>query len=320
MKLTKAIDIYVQTKREQGLHYEYTAAILDRFVRHVGNRPLHRITEAHTSSFISHRITSSVHTWISKYKLIRTFLEYWRLRGQIKTLPLPPRRRAIRRVFLPYIYTRAELRRILRATVHSRTNRSSTLIDSLTLRAFLLLLYGTGMLVNEALALLHSDVNLKKNLLTLHRVGKSRCIPIGRDVHNLLSGFLRSPVRRRQRNPSLFLDVSGEPIDYKALWYEFRKMCRAAGVTRHDGRYQPRICDLRFTFAVHRLASWYKRGVDVERMLIPLSEYLGIAGSDSMGRYLAMTPERFRKQLRRLTLRAASTSAMQTRGAPTQIK
>ena len=300
MKLTKAIDIYVHAKREQGLHYGYTAAILDRFVRHVGNRHLRRITEADTSSFIGHRNTSSVHTWISKYKLIRAFLDYWRLRGQIETLPLPPRRRAIPRMFLPYIYTRADLGRILRATVHSRTYRSSTLIDSLTLRAFLLLLYGTGVLVNEALALLRSDVNLKKDLLTLRRVGKSRCIPIGRHVHNVLSDFLRSPVRRRQRHASLFLDVSGEPINYKALWYEFRKMCRAAGVTRHDGRYQPRICDLRFTFVVHRLASWYKHGVDVDRMLIPLSEYLGMAGSDSIERYLGMTPERFCKQLRNL--------------------
>ncbi len=303
MKLTKAIDIYVQRKREQGLHYGYTAAVLDRFVRHIGNKHLNRTTEADTSSFIGHKNTSSVHTWISKYKQIRAFLEYWRLRGRIKTLPLPPRRREIPRTFLPYIYTRAELRRILRATALTRSYKRRTLIDSFTLRTFLGFLYGTGVLVNEALALQRSDVDLKADLLTLRRVGKSRRIPIGHDVHNLLRSYLCSPVRRRQDNGTFFLNVGGEPLDYKGLWYEFRKTCRCAGVARRDGgRHHARICDLRFTFLVHRLTSWYKQGTDVERMLIPLCEYMGMNGSDSLAKYLALTPERFRKQLRKLKL------------------
>ena len=35
-------------------------------------------------------------------------------------------------------------------------------------------------------------------------------------------------------------------------------------------------------------------------MLIPLSEYMGATGSNSLEKYLAMTPERFRKHLRKL--------------------
>jgi integrase/recombinase XerD len=301
MKLSTAVDIYVQTKRDQGLHYAYTAAILDRFVRHVRNKHLNLIKEAHTSSFISNGNTSSDNTWISRYRLVRAFLEYWRLRGQMKTLPLPPRRREIPRTFLPYIYTRDELRRILRATPRTRRYTRVTSVDSFTLRTFLRFLYGTGILLNEALALQCSDVDLKKDLLTLRRIGKSRCIPMGRDVHNLLRDYLYSPVRRRQHNARLFLNVGGEPIGYKALWYQFRRMCRCAGVARRDGRYQPRMCDLRFTFVVHRLTSWYKQGTDVERMLIPLSEYLGETGLDSMEKYLGLTPERFRRQLHYLS-------------------
>jgi integrase/recombinase XerD len=151
--------------------------------------------------------------------------------------------------------------------------------------------------------LLRSDVDLKKDLLTLRRIGKSRCIPIGRDVHKLLSDYLRSPVRRQHHNGNLFLNVGGEPIGYMAFYNQFRRICRRAGVARRDGgRYQPRIRDLRFTFAVHRLTSWYKQGTDVERMLIPLSEYLGETGLDSMEKYLVLTPDRFRKQLRALSL------------------
>ena len=38
-----------------------------------------------------------------------------------------------------------------------------------------------------------------------------------------------------------------------------------AGIARDDGaRYQPRLHDLRHTFAVHRLTAWIKRGADPE--------------------------------------------------------
>lgn len=314
MKLSQAVDTYVRRKREQGLDYGLAAAILDRFVRHVGDRHLNRISENQVASFLSNRNTSNQNTWISRYRLVRAFLEYWRLRGQIKNLPMPPPRREIPRTFLPYIYTRTELRRILRATATTpwRPTRPTS-VDSFTLRTFLLFLYGTGILLNEAMALLRSDVDLKNDLVTLRRVGKSRRIPIGRDVHKLLSDYLRSAVRRRQHSSTLFLNVGGKPFGYKALWYQFYRICRCAGVARLDGgRYHARLCDLRFTFLVHRLASWYKQGMDVERMLIPLSEYMGATGSDSLEKYLAMTPERFRKQLRNLKLKRGN-SPRQTR-------
>jgi integrase/recombinase XerD len=305
MKLSAAVEIYVRRKREQGLDYGLAAAILNRFVRHVGDKHLSRLSESEVDSFVSNGDTCHVNTWVKRYRLVRGFLEYWRLRGQIKTLPMPPIRREIPRTFLPYIYTRSELRRILRVTATApwRLTRPTS-VDPFTLRTFLLFLYGTGVLLNEALALRRSDVDLRRNLVTLRRVGKSRRIPIGHDVHALLSDYLNSSVRRGHETSALFVNVGAKPIGYKALWYQYYRVCRRAGVVRRDGgRYHARICDLRFTFLVHRLTSWFKQGTDVERMLIPLSEYMGMTGSDSLDRYLAMTPDRFRKQLRHLTVR-----------------
>ena len=43
----------------------------------------------------------------------------------------------------------------------------------------------------------------------------------------------------------------------------------------HGARYQPRLHDLRHTFAVHRLTSWYRQGADVQKLLPQLSVYLG---------------------------------------------
>jgi len=303
MKLAKAVAIYVRRKRAQGLHYAQAAAILGRFVRRVGDKHLNFIRESQISSFLANGSTANDNTWISRYRLIRAFLEYWRLRGQIKTLPLPPRRREIPRTFIPYIYTRTELQRMFKATAFSCSGRRVNAIDSLTLRTLLLLIYGTGIQINEALALLCVDVDLQGNFLTLRRVGKSRRIPIGRDVHRLLIDYMHLPVRKQHQNAVFFLTVGGGPIGYMAFYNPFRRLCRYAGIARYDGgRYQPRIRDLRFSFAVHRLTSWYKQGIDVERMLLPLSEYLGETGMNSMEKYLALTPDRFRKQLGKLRL------------------
>jgi len=77
-----------------------------------------------------------------------------------------------------------------------------------------------------------------------------------------------------------------------------------AGIARDDGaRYQPRLHDLRHTFAVHRLTAWIKRGADLNRMIPALSAYIGQVGLGSTDRYLSLTPERFRTQLDKLSSR-----------------
>jgi integrase/recombinase XerD len=72
----------------------------------------------------------------------------------------------------------------------------------------------------------------------------------------------------------------------------FEKLRRLAGIVRHDvASHQPRIHDLRHTFAVHRLTAWYKQGADVQQLLPALSTYLGHVALKSTQRYLTMTPE-----------------------------
>ncbi|MER9121214.1 hypothetical protein NKH93_32460 [Mesorhizobium sp. M0954] len=48
---------------------------------------------------------------------------------------------------------------------------------------------------------------------------------------------------------------------------------------------------LRASFAVHRLAAWYRAGADVQRLLPQLSTYLGHVHIAGRQRYLALTPD-----------------------------
>src|SRR5215510_2974770 len=49
--------------------------------------------------------------------------------------------------------------------------------------------------------------------------------------------------------------------------------------------------DLRHSFAVHRLISWYQSGADVQKLLPHLATYLGHVNLISTQVYLTMTPE-----------------------------
>ena len=74
--------------------------------------------------------------------------------------------------------------------------------------------------------------------------------------------------------------------------YAFQHIRLVAGINRTDGgRYQPRIHDLRHTFAVHRLTSWYQRARTCRDFLPHLSVYLGHRYLAATSVDLTMTPE-----------------------------
>jgi integrase len=72
----------------------------------------------------------------------------------------------------------------------------------------------------------------------------------------------------------------------------FTKLRKSAGIEHPPGaRWQPRLHDLRHTFAVHRLIGWYREGVDVQACLPLLSTYLGHVNLTGTKTYLTMTSE-----------------------------
>ena len=73
-------------------------------------------------------------------------------------------------------------------------------------------------------------------------------------------------------------------------------MCLHAGIYCEGGpRHQPRLHDLRHSFAVHQLISWYRSGEDLQALLPKLATYLGHVDLSSTQRYLTLTPELFQQ-------------------------
>jgi len=229
-------------------------------------------------------------TWHIKYSILRSFYRYAISRGYVTASPLPAEVPQPPSAFVPYIYSQEELRRLFQEVDTFR--RPQSRLEPMTMRTILLLLYGAGLRLQEALNLNHADMNWKESLLTVRQTKffKTRLVPFGPRLGCVLAEHAQT--RARGIEAPLFTTRAHVRVRKYLVQTYFRILCERAGVRRIDGgRFQPRLHDLRHTFAVHRLTSWYQQGADVQKLLPQLSTYLGHVSIQATQVYLNMTPE-----------------------------
>ncbi|MCP4365657.1 MAG: tyrosine-type recombinase/integrase, partial [Planctomycetes bacterium] len=103
--------------------------------------------------------------WKQKASVLRSFYRYAVGRGFVLSAPLPTMTPKFPPTRVPHIYSTEELKRLLAATAILDTPRAP--LRALGYRTLLLLLYGTGLRLNEALSLTLNDVDLANRLLTV---------------------------------------------------------------------------------------------------------------------------------------------------------
>jgi site-specific recombinase XerD len=175
------------------------------------------------------------------------------------------------------------------------------------LRTLVLLLYGAGLRLGEALALNLSDLDLEQSFLRVRqsKFYKSRLVPFGEDLTRVLRLYRRHRDRRHPRDPDspVFCLRDGRRAKHKIIERTFRRLCLMASVWREgSSRRQPRLHDLRHTAAVHRLIHWYRTGADLQRLLPRLATYLGHKDLSGTQHYLTLTPQLLRQASLRFQL------------------
>jgi integrase/recombinase XerD len=234
--------------------------------------------------------------WERKHSVLRGFYRFAIARGYVDQSPLPRNVPRPLQAFEPYIYSREELHRLLDAIIAN--DHPGNHIDPETYRVLLLLLYGAGLRISEALALTAADVDLAARILIIResKFYKTRLVPIGGDLCLVLIRYATTHRRDRGDSP-FFLSRRGDAVTRQNAESAFRRLRVRAGIMRNDDnpRHQPRLHDLRHTMAVHRLVSWYRNGADVQRLLPQLSTYLGHVHIAGTQRYLTLTPELLRE-------------------------
>ena len=151
-------------------------------------------------------------TWFTKLSCLRCFFRYAVSRGHITTAPLPtvmPKRPP---VFVPYIYTREELRRLLQA-IESHP-RGSSILEPATIRTMILVYYGAGLRLREATNLTRADVDLSGSVLTIRntKFGKTRLVPVGPQLNQVLVQYDRTRPKGRPADAPFFTTRAGGPV------------------------------------------------------------------------------------------------------------
>ena len=301
MRLSEAVAQYIAYKQSMGMRFHTETRTLQSFCRTVGDV---RLADIKTDRVYAYIAGSGPVTrfWHRKHEALRGFYrfaigrEYTDVSPLPKLVPKPPP------AFVPYIYSRDELRRLIDAATICENPRSK--LQPHTCRMLILLLYGAGLRISEALALTLADVDLAAAILTIResKFYKTRFVPIGPDLTRALAAYAarRSTDYSAAPEASFFVSRTGTPLTRRTAENMFRRLCTRAGVKRDDGcRFQPRLHDLRHAFAVHRVVTWYQQGADVQRLLPQLATYLGHLHIAATQRYLTMTPELLREASRR---------------------
>lgn len=289
--LEQAMVDYLDLRHSLGHELAEAGWLLPSFVAYLADRGLGTVT---VQAALDWAQTSPTGKGMSvgprRMTAARGFARY--LAGIDENTEVPPARLMAtrQRWRRPFIYTCSDVEAVMsqaRATIASplRAATYDTLIG---------LLAASGLRIGEAIKLDRSDVDWDQGVLLIResKFGKSRLVPLHPSVMQALTNYalLREEVQPHPNTPGFFVSLTRNRLCYAVVQETFRCLVNDAGVGA-GAPSPPRLHDLRHTFAVMTLLSWYRSDKDVAARIPSLSTYLGHREPASTYWYLSAAPE-----------------------------
>lgn len=188
---------------------------------------------------------------------------------------------------LPYIYTKDEIQRLMAAAA---ALPPAGTIRPLTYAMLFGVLAVTGMRISEVLALRLVDITDDGLIIAKTKFKKSRLIPLHPTTRRALDEYLSLRLRVTTLSDALLIVNTRAAPSYETAARVFRELSRDIGIRRGPGQPQPRIHDLRHSFAVRSLERCPCDRDAVSRHIVALSTYLGHTHVTDTYWYLQATP------------------------------
>src|SRR5260370_8001910 len=176
MKLKQVIRMYVLFKESSGTRSTSIEAGLKAFSKIMGKEiDIGEVEVKKVEAFLI-GIGPQTRSWHHRHNTLRGFYQYAISRGHVASSPLPTLIPKRPQPFVPHVYTHSELRRLLDATSSFRTHRK---LEPDSFRAMLLLLYGAGLRVSEALSLTLGDLTFEAAVIPVRETNyhNTRLVP-----------------------------------------------------------------------------------------------------------------------------------------------
>lgn len=285
------VEEYLSARRGLGFALETPAYLLRDFARYADALGHHGplTTELAVRWALTSRSSNPAQA-VRRLGTVRQFARYRALMDPATEVPPPGLLGRLPRRPQPHIYSDAELAALLHQAGLLLPRRG---LRPRTYVAFFSLLACTGLRLSEACQLATEDVDLDAGVLIVRegKFRKARLVPLHPSTTEALARYAAERDARCQGPGRFFRTERTSALDKQAVEKTFARVRHRLGWTAEGRARQPRIHDLRHSFAVRRLLRWYQEGADLERKLLALSTYLGHAHVSDTYWYLTGVPE-----------------------------
>lgn len=295
--MQSAVERYLDERRRLGFDLRIAGHQLLQFARYADARG-HRgplTLDVQLDWAREHGQRKAAISCARRLEIIRPFATYYRQFEPQTAVPDGTTFGRAHRRLAPHIYTAQEIADLL---AEAGRLAPSTGLRSATYRTLFGLYAATGLRLREALQLRDTDVGVSSGVLTVRQTKfkKSRCIPVHPSTVAALCDYRRARDCAVGRDPDrpLFISSVGRALTTQTVHRVFAQLRTRLGWVARGGHPQPRIHDLRHTFAVRRVQLWHQypqRGVTIDHGMLWLSTYLGHATISDTYWYLTGVPE-----------------------------
>jgi len=291
--LKAAIAFYLASRRHLGFALQSEGALLENLLDYA--QEVHHRGPLSTDLALNWaQVPSPDHRQQRARRLeaVRHFALFWRAfdpRTQVPPAglfgPAYARRGAV------HIYTPQEIASLLAS---ARQLPAPETLRPLTFSTLLGLLSCTGLRISEALQLELADWQSADAVLTIRQTkfGQSRYVPLSGSAAVALNTYLRARTQAfpKAKSCALFLNPEGQRFTYRQAGKTFAALRTQLGW--QDKQPCPRLHDLRHTFAVNSLMSWYRKGQqELNTKILSLAVYLGHRNIRHTYWYLSAVPQ-----------------------------
>jgi integrase/recombinase XerD len=297
--LAEAAREYLQLRRALGYKLERHGRDLPRFVAFLEQQGASVITTELGLAWAVQPVDASALYWRQRLSIVRGFARYLRASDPRTEVPPADLLPAKKRRAIPYLYSEGEVEQLMQAA-----RKIGPPLKSATIETLVGLLAVTGMRVGEAIALDRGDVELAEGRLTVRRDknGKSREVALHPSSVRALDAYarVRDELCPHPKDPSFLISAAGARLHRGTVGHEFDRLRRYCGLDYDTLGRSARLHDLRHSFVLRTLLSWYREDADVEAQLPLLSTFLGHVEPSSTYWYFEGAPQLLALALERL--------------------
>lgn len=285
-------EAYVAQKRALGFKYEAQAFLLrmfDDFCKDYEVRN-YMITKEIATAWCKKRLNEKDSTRHNRVGEMQRFAVFLCKQGHPSYLLSDVPKTGTRHI--PYIFTQKEIAALFDRLDHLEPTPRSPyrhIVYPLLFRV----LYGCGLRISEALQLRKCDVDTDNGVLHI-LCGKNdieRIVPMSFSLTRCCKRYIQDIHLNTPDDMPFFYTKDKKVYSKFSIGQTFREFLWDIGIPYRGVNFEPRLHDLRHTFACHSIQKWAESDVPISVMLPVLSKYLGHTSISATQWYLRLTAE-----------------------------